>query len=1002
MDYHYSEFTSEFYTDFKAFHELMAQKINKILLISSLYDAYIMEEEGSLASKILNEYSGLNLSHPPKIIRTDSAKQGLRLLQNESFDMVITMPHLDEMDAFSLGLEIKSICPTIPIILLTHTMRSIVPFLETSDCRGIDKYYVWTGNAELLLALIKNAEDQLNVKHDTELAQVRVLLMVEDSPIYISKLLPFLYKEIVKQTQAVLECGLNEDHRLLMMRGRPKILVAESYEEALSLFDRYRAYLIGVISDARFPKNGKKTDHAGIDLLKMMKQELPNLPVLLMSSESENKALAMDIPAIFLNKNASTLLSDLHNFFLNQLGFGDFVFKMPNGRTISRASDLRELEKELSKIPEESLIYHAENKHFSSWIMARSEILLATKFRNAKIANFNSIQDMRQFLISNILALRKCRQRGVVAQFNPKQFDADIMEFVKIGNGSLGGKARGISFMSRLLHQHSDIHEKYPMVNIQLPNTLVICSDWFEYFIDHNHLAYFKETDVSDQVIMGYFLQGKVPEFLVTKLESFLSEVHYPLSVRSSSLLEDAQFQPYAGLYSTYMIPNNDPKLSVRVKQLLSAIKLVYASTYFEGPKAYTKNISCQPHDESMSVIIQQVCGYAYGNFYYPSISGVAQSHNFYPISRMTCEDGIAHIALGFGKTVVEGEKTLRFSPKHPNLLPQFSTVEDMLKNSQRYFYALQIKEYENDLNFSNYSNLVKLEISQAIEDYPIKYLSSTYIPEEQRIRDSGYIPGPKVLSFASILKYNQFPLPGLLSDLLELGRKSIGCPVEIEFAVNITENKSRHDFYLLQIRPMVAHLDNIQVQITESDICTSFCYSAQALGNGFYHTISDIVFVKPESFDVAKTIHIAKEIGTINGKLIKERKPYLLIGPGRWGSSDRWLGIPVQWQDISQAGAIIELRNNQLKADPSQGSHFFQNITSLGIPYITITENTSEFLHWDWLNALQFEQETEFIRHVHLPHTIMIKIDGRKSNCIMRYCDANSENHNPRSFEIS
>ena len=979
--------SDEFFAHFKVFHELMAIKVREILLVSSPYDAYILEEDTTLASKIINEYSGLNLSLPPRITRTSSAHEALSLLNKKNFDMVLTMPHLEEMDSFSFGLKIKEIRPNLPVILLAHSPRGIYPLPENRNCEGIDKIFIWSGNSDLLLALVKSAEDRLNVDFDTKKAQVRVLILVEDSPVYYSTFLPLIYKEIVKQTQAVLELGLNEEHRLLTMRARPKILVAENYEEGIELIRKYHDFLFCIISDARIPKRGKLESDAGVVLLSEIKNEITDLPLLLMSSEPANRKKAEKIPAVFLDKNSPNLLGELHNFFLEHLGFGDFVFRMPYGTEIDRASDFRSLEEKIPRIPDESIHYHAEHNHFSNWIMARSEFTLASDLRKIPASSFSNVSEMREHLIFNIRALRKWRQKGIVARFNRNNFDSSIMDFLKIGEGSLGGKARGLAFMSVILQQNPQLHEKYPEINIKIPKTLVITTDGFESFITENHLEFFAKEGFTDREVTEAFLKADLPEWLVKDLKIFIDQFKVPLSVRSSSLLEDAQFQPYAGLYQTYMIPNNHPDPSRRLHHLISAIKLVYASTYYEGPKAFSRSILSQSQEEAMAVIIQELAGEEYGDYFYPAVSGVAMSHNFYPVSHMKSEEGIASIALGLGKTVMEGEKSLRFSPKYPKIMPQFSTVDDILVNAQRFFYALRIKDYPGNLNFEVNSNLEKREVDDAANEFPVRTLASTYIPEEHRIRDTAYIPGPKILTFAQLLKYNLFPLPQILNDLLELGRKGLGCPVEMEFSVNLnSDKKSRSDFFFLQMRPMAADEGRLEVEITPDEMETAFCRSTQALGNGKNESMADIIYVKPDAFKLEATAQMAVEVGQINAALLKDKRPYLLVGPGRWGSFDRWLGIPVRWQNISGVGAIIELRNEELKADPSQGSHFFQNITSLGIHYITVTENSEsdDYFDWEWITSLPVVQETTFLRHVRVERPLTLKIDGRKSQCVI------------------
>jgi hypothetical protein len=560
-----------------------------------------------------------------------------------------------------------------------------------------------------------------------------------------------------------------------------------------------------------------------------------------------------------------------------------------------------------------------------------------------------------------------------------------VSDFVKIGQGSLGGKARSLAFMSALLQEDPAIYEKHKDVNIEIPKTLVISTDGFDSFVSENQLDHFAAEEVPDQQIADAFLRAEMPDWLVRDLAFYLSQVKVPLSVRSSSALEDLQFQPYAGLYQTYMIPNNHPDASVRLKQLINAVKLVYASTYYEGPKAFARHTSNRPQEEAMAIIVQKLTGDEYGGYYYPAISGVAQSHNFYPIPPMKREDGITYVALGLGKTVVEGERALRFSPRHPTAMPQFSTVDDILTNAQRYFYALKIRNYPEDLAFDRYSNLEKREVDEAEDEFPVKALASTYIPDEHRIRDFGTLKGPKILTFAQILKYNAFPLPSLLSDFLDLGRRAMGCPVEIEFSATLSRDQvKKGSFFFLQMRPMAADVEPFDVKITPQDMEKAFCFSTQALGNGKTNDISDILYVKPEDFKPESTVAMAKEVSRLNAELVKEKRPYLLVGPGRWGSADRWLGIPVQWHDISGVNAIIELEDNSLRADPSQGTHFFQNITSLGVHYVTVSEASGDRFDWEWIRSLRAVRETQFLRHVRLDKPFVLKIDGKTSHCVM------------------
>jgi hypothetical protein len=725
-------------------------------------------------------------------------------------------------------------------------------------------------------------------------------------------------------------------------------------------------------------------DDAGFMLLSEIKKEIPHLPLLLLSSEPKNRERAKHIPADFLDKNAPDLKRKLHHFFLNCLGFGDFIFRTPDGKEIARASNLKGLEEILADIPDEPLCYQAHRNRFSNWIMARSEIGLAARMSKIKISDFPDVKHMRRYIINSIHALRKWRQKGVVAQFMPDDFDPEVSDFVKIGNGSLGGKARGLSFMANLLQQTPDFHEKFPAINIIIPKTLIITTEGFESFVTQNKLQHLADGEHTNDEVLKHFLDADMPEWLQKKLKAFLAHVTYPLSIRSSSLWEDLQFQPYAGLYKTYMIPNNHSDFSKRFHQLITAVKLVYASTYFEEPRKFSSSVAHQFQKDSMAVMIQQAAGKEYGTYFYPAISGIAQSRNFYPLAYMQPEEGVARIVLGMGKAIPEGS-ALRFSPKHPNFLPQFSKVKDILSNSQRFFYALKIRNYPDILNTQADTNLEKRELAEAEMEFPVKALSSTYFPEEDRIRDSGNGAGFKVLTFASVLKYDIFPLPQVLSDLLDLGRKSMGCPVEFEFSVDLRLNeKSKSNFFILQIRPMAAGDEHFNLQIGIDDINRAFCYSTQSLGHGQIEEITDIIYVKPDNFDPSATIQIAKEISRLNAMLLESKQPYLLVGFGRWGSDDRWLGIPVKWSDISGVKVMIELRNAKLRADPSQGSHFFQKITSLGVHYLTITEGTSDFFNWNWIYTLPIHQETTFLRHVKLTKPFVLKNDGRKSQCVL------------------
>ena len=992
MNIENNKYAHEFHAKSEVFRQLMAYEVKEILLISSLYNMYNMEEDGSLTSKIINEYNGMNLCHPPCISGVSSVKEALSLLNKKEFDMVIIVPRLEEMDVLSLGKKIKTIKKDLPVIVISPSVREIKALPEDILGNGIDNIYIWSGNSDIFIALIKNAEDHFNADQDTKRGNVRVLILVEDSPDYYSFFLPIIYREIVNQTQALLKTSLNDNLKLLTMRARPKVLLAKNYEEATALYEKYRSFLLCVISDTRFPINGEADPEAGITLLSKIRDENRNLPLLLMSSESENCRKSKNIPSIFIDKNSASLSRDMHSFFQVHLGFGDFVFCMPDKKEIGRAANLLQLDALLPAIPKESIAYHADRDHFSNWLMARFEIELALKFRAVKSADFSSIDELRQFIISNINELRKKRQRGIVSKFNRNHFDPNVREFVKIGQGSMGGKARGLAFMNGLLNQHEELKNNHPGINIKIPRTMVICTDVFEDFIALNNLQAFSGMGFTDEEVNKAFLNAKMPECLIEELKAYLLQVKYPLAVRSSNHLEDAPFLPSAGLYRTYKIPNNHASLSVRLSHLIKAIKLVYASINYEDAKVFYLNGSHQPFNNSMAVIVQELAGDHYGGYFYPTISGVAQSYNFYPFAHMKPEDGVVHLALGLGRTVVDGEKSLRFSPRYPNIIPEFATVESILQNTQNSFYALQMNNYLEDFSNQPHLNVQKRELDEAEKEFPVKVLASTYIHDENRIRDTWHIPGTKVLTFARLLKYNMPPVSGLFTDLLEFGSKCFGNPVEIEFSMNLYPDKDRKsDFFFLQIRPMAVENNQFKTDITDQDIKNGFCFSSHALGNGVNGDMADIIYVKPRDFRPDATVQMAEEINKLNAQLIQEKRPYLLVGPGRWGASDRWLGIPVKWRNISGVGAIIELRNQSINADPSQGSHFFHNITSLGVQYVTVDEVMKEstaiskdYFDWQWVESFPAVSETRFLRHVQLEKPLIMKINGRKSQCVM------------------
>ena len=975
----------ELESSFKIYHELMPWKVRRILLVSTPYDAWILEEDGRLSERIINEYRGLNLSHPPQLSWVSTADEALKALDAKRYDMVITMPRIADMDALGFARTVKEKRPDIPVILISHSAAlDPAAFTAPGQKQVIDRAYVWTGNTDLLVAIVKSEEDKRNAPQDTRLAGVRIILFVENSPLHMSTILPLLYKEVVGQTRKVLEGKLNEEHRLLVMRARPKILVAETYEEAIAIFREFEPYILGVISDVEFPRNGVLDPNAGVDLLRMIRNERFDIPLLLTSVDETNRARASRISAAFINKTSPRVHEDIHSFFIHSLAFGDFIFRMPDGREVARASDLRTLERALLTVPAESLYFHAERNDFSRWLFTRTETVLAARLRDLRVDDFEDIEALRRFLVKLIHTRRRARQRGIVVDFAADDFDL-MTDFFKIGQGSLGGKARGLAFLLSLLNENRALSRKYEGIQMDVPQTLVLTTEIFDEFIENNRLGYLAEEGLPDREISTRFIWGIFPKAAENDLRAFLSQVKYPLAVRSSSLLEDAQFQAYAGLYRTYMLPNEHNNLEKRLEHLIYAIKLVYASTYFRGPKAFSQRIGRRIEDEKMAVIVQRLVGERYGDYFYPAISGVAQSYNYYPFARMKPEDGIATIALGLGRAVVEGERTLRFCPKYPHILPQRSSVDDILKNAQRYFYALRMGEDYHALDITESENLVRREVSDAEDEPAVQYLSSTYVPAENRIRDTVMIPGYRVLTFANVLKYRQFPLPDILVDVLEMGQRGMGTSVEMEFSVDLKlVQKGQPEFAFLQLRPMTARSELGPVDISDEERQRAKCRSFHALGNFVNQQMRDILFVKPDAFDVSKTLAIAREISRMNARLVKENRLYLLIGPGRWGTSDRWLGIPVRWADISGVGAIVEATYDDFRVEPSQGSHFFHNITTQGIGYVNISGRGDETIDWAWLRSLPVVEEGEFVVNARVERPLTMKVDGRTHECVL------------------
>jgi len=959
----------------------MPNRVREIMIISSPYDAFIMEEDGGLLEHVFMRVRGVSLIEPPKITVVSSFTEALDMLAQKTFDIIVSMPKIIRNDLFEFGKKAKRLYKNVPIILLAHSTKSLAQFRGNFPTGAIDRIFTWSGDRNILWTILKWWEDKINVAHDTELAMVRVLILIEDSPFYYSSLLPILYQSIVKQTQAVLDDSLNEEHRLMKLRARTKILLASSYEEAMELYTQYRPYILAIFSDTRFPKDGQLNPNAGIEFLSKVKKEYPDLSLLLLSTENSNKSRADEIAVKFQDKNSPSLHLELKRFLVDYMGFGDFIFRMPNGVEVTRAANLATLEKVLETVHRDSLAYHAKRHHFSSWLLARSEITLAATFRSILIEDYTDVDILRKELIAILENTRILRQKGIILSFRGEGFDPETT-FFKINDGSLGGKARGIAFMIKYLQENIVHFSEFKNINVAIPKTLVLSTDCFDEFMEENNFEDFSEVKYSDKLVSRLFSQAKIPKKLEADLRAYLEKVNYPIAVRSSSLLEDNKDGPFAGLYSTYMLPNNHSDINERLRQLSLAIRLVFASVFFRGPRAFSRNTLHRTEEEKMAVLVQEVVGKRYDNFYYPTISGTAQSHNFYPLNFMKAEEGIVNLSMGFGKIIVEGGQTLRFSPAYPQNIAQFSTVNDILANSQKYFYAMDMRprDNSNDLWIDEEAYLTKRDISDAINEAPVRLLSSTFSPDDNIILDNFSPAGGAIITFASLLKQQRYQIPAFLSKLLQLGRAGLGCEIEIEFAINIPEDPlAPCDFYLLQTRPMTTLAQEFDVEISDTDIQKAFCHSTNALGIGEYIDVNNIIYIRPGVDITQASAEIVKEITELNQKMRQNGVHYLLIGPGRWGSSDPHLGIPVSWNDISNVSGIIETSPGNFKADPSQGTHFFQNITSLGITYMTVA-GISDFLQWDFLEKQEIVSTTKYLKHIRTSKNITSKINSKKN----------------------
>ncbi len=977
--------SNHFYYSDVEFKQLMNKRVNKILLVCSTYDAFMLEEDGRIDEQIFNEYVALNLRYPPQFIQVSTAEDAIRIMNEDSIDLIISTLNVVGMSVFEMAKKLKDIKSDAPFVLLTPFSREVTLMLEHEDTSAVSAVFSWLGHSDIMLAIVKLLEDLLNVEHDVKEVGVQVIILVEDSVRFYSSYLPNIYKIIFNQSKKFMAEGLNEHQKTMRMRGRPKILLATNYEKAIEYYELYKNNLLGIISDISYPREGKKDKQAGLRLCKRVRKEDRFLPFLLQSSDGENEVHAKRLRAGFINKNSKTLIHELKNYIIENFAFGDFVFIDPKtNKEVGRATDLRGLQQMVLEIPDDVLNYHINRNHFSKWLKARALFHIANMFKYMRVEHFNNLDEVRQFIYKALSDYRKNTARGVIAKFYRKKFDSFVM-FARIGEGSIGGKARGLAFIDMLL-KRNNLHHKFPGVFITIPRTVVISTDLFDMFMESNDLYDIALSDRDDDEILKRFIKSRLPKSLLKDLKEYVRVIHRPIAVRSSSLLEDSHYQPFAGIYSTFMLPMQGDE-EVKLRALSEAIKSVYASVYFKSSKAYmqaTKNVI---DEEKMAIVLQEVCGNKYDDLYMPSFSGVTRSVNFYPVIDEKAEDGVVELALGLGKHIVDGGgHNLRFSPKSPQKVLQLSTPELALSSTQRHFYALKMEMDSFKPSTNDDINLAKISISKLPDDPTFRMMLSTYDYHSEMIRDGWVDKGRKIVTFSHILKYNKFPLAAIISEVLELGQTAMNNPVEIEFAVNLKKNEhGEMTFNLLQIRPIVESGGNQLVDIIDEEEEEAIIVSESALGNGVITDIRDIVYVKPQNFEAAKNPLLPPIIEKINDTFARENKSYALIGPGRWGSHDPWLGIPVSWPQISQARLIVESGLENYRIDPSQGTHFFQNLTSFHVGYFTINPYINDGVYKvELLDEMEAVYEDEFIRVVHFEEDLVIKIDGRKSKGIL------------------
>ena len=969
---------------FEGFENLMPFRVQNILLVSSLYDSFILREDGRLNELLIDESLELNLRQIPGITHVSSCAEAVTLAKsNPQFNLIVTNLAVGDMDAAQLAREVRRAGLDVPVVVLGYDYREIKNFVARNPVTDIDRVFLWQGTARILIAIVKYVEDKRNVLHDTRAMGVPVLLVVEDNIRYYSSFLPVIYTELIKQSRRVIQEGINVAHKLVRMQARPKILLASNFEEAAELVQQYRDYIFGLVSDVEFPWDGKLSPEAGFELARMVKSLTPDVPVVLQTSRPEFRPRAHAEGYSFLRKRSPTLLKDLRRILTDSFGFGDFVFRMPDQREVGRAKDLNELEEMLQTVPTDSLMYHAQRNHFSHWLMARTEFALAAKLRPRKVSDFNGPEHLRRDLIESINDYRREQNEVLIGDFKPDTFKPSESSFLRIGSGSLGGKARGLAFVRHLLRTRR-IGRRFPGVRIAVPPAVVLATDMFDQFLAENNLSDFALHCDDDSEIQQRFLDSPLPSPLQQDLRAYLEEVRYPLAVRSSSLLEDSQYQPFTGVYETFMLGNQQADLQGRLDELCEAIKRVYASTFSQHAKAYVRATPYRLEEEKMAVILQQVVGTLHGPRFYPDFSGVVRSHNFYPVAPMTFSDGIAAVALGLGRTVVDGGKCLMFCPRYPRNLLQFSCVEDILANTQTEFCALELDGVPHGGGPGHLHELrYGLDVAEA--DGTLDAVGSTYSADNHAVYDGLSRAGARIVTFAPMLKHGIFPLATILEVLVRSGEDALGNPVEVEFAVRLPRGKEPAEFGFLQIRPLTLSRDHQDLSIGDVDQSQVICQSTKVLGNGRIDNLHDVVVVDSQRFERSRSQEVARAVAQFNATLNAESRPYLLIGVGRWGSNDPWLGIPVEWDEISGARAIVEAGFRDFRVTPSQGSHFFQNLTAFQVGYITVNPDAGEgSVDWQWLAEQPAVEEQGCVRHLQFSQPLRIVMNSRTSQGVI------------------